>query len=102
MKLVKGTGTSITEIGEKVNLVNEHMVSIAETSKEQSSDIADVNHVIRQLDEMTQQNAALAEEANAATETLADLAGELSKLIATFELNNNDATGMEYQYAEAS
>ncbi len=90
VKLVKGTGDSIHTIEEKVNLMNEHMLSIANTSKEQSQDLEEINQAIRQLDDMTQQNAAMAEQTNAATQALADLATELTTMLAVFAINLND------------
>lgn len=101
VKLVRGTGESIQKIEENVDIVNSHMITIADNSTAQSQDLVEVNDVIKQLDSMTQQNAAMAEETNAATQNLADLASELTQLISIFQVEENAAANKE-QYKKAS
>jgi len=61
------------------------MSEIAAANGEQSSGIEQVNQAVMQMDEITQQNAALVEEA-AAAESLQTQAGKLAELVATFKL----------------
>jgi methyl-accepting chemotaxis protein len=60
---------------------------ITAASSEQSSGIADVNHAISNLDQMTQQNAALVEESAAAAESLRDQAAQLTQAVAVFKVD---------------
>ena len=62
------------------------MSEIAAASIEQSNDIEEVNKAIGDMDEMTQQTAALVEEAAAASESLHDQAEQLSKNVSIFKL----------------
>ena len=64
------------------------MAEISAASVEQSSGIEQVNQAIAQMDDVTQQNAALVEEAAAAAESLEEQAQELSSMISTFKLAN--------------
>ncbi len=63
---------------------------IAAASRKQASAIQDVSESVRQMDEMTQHNAALAEETNAAIEQTESQATELDKLVARFTLGGPD------------
>ena len=65
--------------------------SMARASREQASAIEEVNVAVRQLDEMTQHNAALVEETNAAIEQTEVQAAELDRVIGTFTLGRGDA-----------
>jgi methyl-accepting chemotaxis protein len=60
------------------------MESIARESREQASAIEEVNIAVRQMDEMTQHNAALVEETNAAIEQTEGQANELDQIVAVF------------------
>ncbi|MCD9034023.1 methyl-accepting chemotaxis protein, partial [Luteimonas sp. Y-2-2-4F] len=55
-------------------------------SQEQASGIEQVNRTIAQMDETTQQNAALVEEASAAARSMEEQAGQLTELVAVFRL----------------
>jgi uncharacterized phage infection (PIP) family protein YhgE len=62
------------------------MGEIAAASQEQSSGIEQVNQAITQMDDVTQQNAALVEQAAAAAESLQDQAGKLAEAVSVFKL----------------
>ena len=62
------------------------MSEIAAASSEQASGIEEVSKAVVQMDEMTQQNAALVEEAAAAAESLQQQAGNLSERVSTFNI----------------
>ncbi|MBW8370279.1 MAG: hypothetical protein K0M66_04785, partial [Thiobacillus sp.] len=63
------------------------MSEIAAASQEQSSGIEQVNQAITQMDDATQQNAALVEEAAAAAESLQNQAGKLAEAVSVFKLD---------------
>jgi methyl-accepting chemotaxis protein len=65
------------------------MDGIARDSREQASAIDEVVVAVRQMDEMTQHNAALVEETNAAIEQTEGQANELDRLVAIFKLGDN-------------
>lgn len=85
-KLVKQSGTTLTEIVDSVKQVSLLIQDIATSTKEQATGINEMNSAVAQMDEMTQQNAALVEENSAATQSLAEQASELEKLIAFFKV----------------
>jgi uncharacterized phage infection (PIP) family protein YhgE len=63
------------------------MSEIAAASQEQSAGIEQVNQAIAQMDDVTQQNAALVEQAAAAAESLQDQAGKLTEAVSVFKLD---------------
>ena len=85
-KLVDEAGEAMDDIVTSVQLVADIISGTAAASMEQSSGIDQVNQAIGQMDELTQQNAALVEEAAAASESLQEQAFKLSQLVNSFEL----------------
>jgi methyl-accepting chemotaxis protein len=67
------------------------MAEITAASQEQSTGIEQVNRSIAQMDEVTQQNAALVEEAAAAAEAMQNQAGNLAQVVSVFKLSNEIA-----------
>jgi methyl-accepting chemotaxis protein-1 (serine sensor receptor) len=84
--LVDQAGRTMTEIIGAVQRVTDIMGEIAAASEEQSSGIEQVARAVNQMDEVTQQNAALVEEAAAAAQSLEDQAGKLRTAVAVFQL----------------
>lgn len=82
--LVNRSGEVLQEIVESVDQVTVMMAEIADAAKEQSSGISQVNTAVTQMDEMTQQNAALVEEASAAGQAMSDQARSLNEVVAFF------------------
>lgn len=82
--LVNRSGEVLQEIVESVDKVSVMMAEIADAAKEQSSGIQQVNTAVTQMDEMTQQNAALVEEASAAGQAMSDQARALNEVISFF------------------
>lgn len=82
--LVNQTGQALEGIGGKVQLIEGHVKAIAQSAQEQSSGVNEINLAVRTMDQTTQQNAALMEEANAATQNLAGISGRLTSLVARF------------------
>lgn len=83
-ELVDRTGKTMAEVVEAIKSVNSIMADIALAGREQASGIEQVNHAVSQMDEVTQQNAALVEEAAAAAESLESQARELITLVSRF------------------
>ena len=87
-KLVTEAGKTMDEIVSSVKRVTDIMSDIAAASLEQSSGIDQVNQAILQRDDVTQQNAALVEEAAAAAESLEEQAQTLAETVAQFRLDS--------------
>lgn len=87
-RLVNQAGTTMQEIETSVKRVTDIMAEISAASIEQSAGIAQVNQAVCQMDETTQQNAALVEEAAAAAGSLREQAQVLSRAISAFKLDN--------------
>ncbi|MFC6447032.1 methyl-accepting chemotaxis protein [Shinella zoogloeoides] len=86
VKLVRDAGTALKTISEFIVEINAHMESIATSAKEQSVGLAEVNTAVNQMDQTTQQNAAMVEQSNAASNTLANEAVRLRDLVSQFRL----------------
>jgi methyl-accepting chemotaxis protein len=85
-KLVGQAGVTMDEVVASVKRVTDIMSEIASASQEQSAGIEQVNLSIIEMDGMTQQNAALVEQAAAAAQSLQDQAGELQRVVSVFRL----------------
>lgn len=85
-RLVDQAGTTMQDIVDSVKRVTDIMGEITMAGREQTSGIEQVNQAVLQMDEVTQQNAALVHEAAAASEALQDQAGALAQLVSTFQL----------------
>jgi len=86
-RLVADAGRTMSEIVSSVQRVSDIIGEITAASAEQSDGIGQINGAVTQLDQMTQQNAALVEQSAAAAESLKDQAGKLADVVATFQLN---------------
>jgi methyl-accepting chemotaxis protein len=86
-RLVADAGNTMTEIVASVQRVSDIIGEISAAAAEQSSGIGQVSSAVAQLDQMTQQNAALVEESAAAAQSLQSQSGQLTKAIAGFKLN---------------
>jgi methyl-accepting chemotaxis protein len=91
-RLVADAGKTMQEIVGSVQRVSDIIGEITAASSEQSDGIGQVNQSVTQLDQMTQQNAALVEESAAAAESLRDQAQRLASVIATFRLDAHGVT----------
>jgi methyl-accepting chemotaxis protein len=88
-RLVQDAGTSMQEILTSVQRVSDIIGEISAASTEQSVGIATVNRSVNELDQMTQQNAALVEESAAAAESLREQAGRLGQAVSSFKLGGH-------------
>ncbi|KGS08562.1 methyl-accepting chemotaxis protein [Burkholderia sp. ABCPW 111] len=84
-------GKTMTEVTQAVGRVTDIMGEIAAASGEQSRGIEQVNQAIAQMDEVTQQNAALVEEAAAASKSLEEQGRQLTQAVAFFRANTDGA-----------
>jgi methyl-accepting chemotaxis protein len=84
-RLVQDAGSTMDEIVGSVKRVSDMIGEITAASAEQSEGIGEVNAAISQLDQMTQQNAALVEESAAAAESLKEQAQRLARAVAVFK-----------------
>jgi len=89
-RLVNESGQTLDEIVGAVKKVSDIIAEIAAASLEQSTGIEQVNQTVSQMDEVTQQNAALVEEAAAASESLDEQARGLDDLMTYFKLSATD------------
>ncbi|TBW12465.1 HAMP domain-containing protein [Azotobacter chroococcum subsp. isscasi] len=86
-QLVEQAGRTMEEVVKAVHRVTDIIDEISAASHEQSEGIGQVNTAIAQMDEVTQQNAALVQEASAASSSLAEQARHLEEAVAVFRLN---------------
>jgi len=90
-KLVADAGKTMQEIVHSVQRVTDIIGEITAAASEQSDGISQVNTAVVQLDQMTQQNAALVEESAAAAESLKDQTARLSQAVSVFRLHDAHA-----------
>jgi methyl-accepting chemotaxis protein len=88
--LVDQAGTTMTEIVASIRRVTDIMGEISAASTEQSTGVGQVGDAITQMDQATQQNAALVEESAAAAESLKAQAQQLVAAVAVFKLTERD------------
>ena len=90
-QLVSQAGDTMNEIVQSVRRVADVIGEITAAASEQSSGIAQVNNSIANLDQMTQQNAALVEQSAAAAQSLREQADQLAQAVAVFKLSGHVA-----------
>jgi methyl-accepting chemotaxis protein len=91
VQLVSAAGDALESIQAYIVSMNTHMDAIATSAREQSVGLAEVNTAVNQMDQVTQQNAAMVEEANAAGATLAAESAKLKSLVGQFRLSDAPA-----------
>jgi methyl-accepting chemotaxis protein len=91
-KLVEQAGNTMSQVVESVKRVTDIMAEITAASQEQASGIEQVNQAVTQMDEVTQQNAALVEEAAAASQSMQDEAANLAQTVSVFKLSGMQTT----------
>ncbi len=94
----KALATIVTQVGEITNLVSE----IAASAREQSTGLVEVNTAVNQMDQVTQQNAAMVEQSTAASHNLALEAEELARLVGQFKLGTQKAAERARPVARSS
>jgi methyl-accepting chemotaxis protein len=91
-QLVTDAGSTMDEIMQSVHRVADVIGEITSAAQEQSSGIAGVHQAIGNLDQMTQQNAALVEESAAAAESLREQADRMKQAVAVFKVSGHQAS----------
>ncbi|MEO8170369.1 MAG: methyl-accepting chemotaxis protein [Oxalobacteraceae bacterium] len=89
-KLVRQAGITMDEVVASVARVTDIMTQITAASQEQSVGIEQVNRAISQMDAVTQQNAALVEEAAASAESMQNQAVNLAQVVSVFKLHDRN------------
>ncbi|MCA0257723.1 MAG: methyl-accepting chemotaxis protein [Proteobacteria bacterium] len=95
VRLVQETGAGLNEIERSVLTMHQHMEAITTAAHEQSSGLAEVNSAVNNMDQTTQQNAAMVEEMTAASAGLASQSDRLADLLQRFRLGG-PTTGQRY------
>ncbi|HEU4851849.1 MAG TPA: methyl-accepting chemotaxis protein [Telluria sp.] len=91
-RLVNQAGMTMAEVVDSVKRVTDIMAEITAASVEQTAGIEQINQAITQMDDVTQQNASLVEEAAAAAQSLEQQAGELSQLVSVFKVERRSSS----------
>jgi methyl-accepting chemotaxis protein len=91
VRLVDETGTALARIVGQVTKLNELITDIAASAQEQATGLNEVNSAVNQMDQVTQQNAAMVEETTAASHSLASEASELARLVGQFHTGEQAA-----------
>ncbi|WP_293404937.1 MULTISPECIES: methyl-accepting chemotaxis protein [unclassified Neorhizobium] len=88
--LVNATGEALQTIVSDVQEINRHVVAIVESAREQATGLKEISQAVNELDQNTQQNAAMVEQQTAASHALASEAAALNELLARFSFGKND------------
>ncbi|WP_421581546.1 methyl-accepting chemotaxis protein [Shinella sp. M31] len=99
VSLVLSTGDVLSEIKDLVNRVNDHVVSITRAAQEQSAALGEINTAVNQMDQMTQQNAAMVEETTAASQVLASEAAQLQTALSQFHIAEGRGSAVQQRRA---
>ena len=92
VRLVQETGEALKVIEQQVVTINTQLDAIATSAKEQSVGLAEVNTAVNQMDQVTQQNAAMVEESTAASAALSNEVAKLREIVGQFRVaGGNDA-----------
>jgi aerotaxis receptor len=97
--LTNSAGLTMTEVIDSVSRVSKVMGEISNSTREQSDGIGQVNQAVIKIDDITQQNAALVEQAAAAAGNLAQQARCVSQAMAVFKLQHVAGAGLKRQPA---
>ncbi|MCY0151843.1 methyl-accepting chemotaxis protein [Hoeflea alexandrii] len=87
--LVRETGEALSLIAEHVSAINDQINSIATAAREQANGLTEINSAVNQMDQVTQQNAAMVEETTAVTHRLTSGAASLEGLVRQFNLTGS-------------
>jgi methyl-accepting chemotaxis protein len=93
-KLVNQAGVTMGEIVGSVKRVTDIIDEIATATEEQRAGIGQINQAIAQMDQVTQQNASLVEEAAAASEAMLEQAQQLAGVVSVFKLSGSGSVGV--------
>ena len=100
-KLVDSAGKTMEEIVQSVKRVTDIMTEISPASRKQSNGIEQVNTAVGQMDKITQQNAALVEEATAAAKSMQEQTESLESMVSVFDVGQGARSAHPAQKAPA-
>ncbi len=89
VSLVAETGEALSQIEGKVAEITEVVTEISSSADDQANSLQQVNTAVNQMDQVTQQNAAMSEQANAASQSLAQATDELARMIGQFKISRD-------------
>jgi methyl-accepting chemotaxis protein len=101
VKLVGETGEALGQIMDQVSGLSGLVTEIAASSQAQSAGLQEVNTAVNQMDQVTQQNAAMVEQATAASHSLDHEAEELAELVGQFRIGTVETAAVETKTARA-
>ena len=102
MEKVNKTGGALDAITENVVQVNDLLGGLTATAREQATGLKDINASVGQLDTVTQQNAAMAEETTAAAQDMMRAFGELTMAVARLKHSKDDAGSGHNPHADVA
>nr|WP_165184342.1 methyl-accepting chemotaxis protein [Caulobacter soli] len=102
VSLVGQTGEALQRIVAKVGEIDALVTEIAASAAEQATGLNEVNTAVNQMDQVTQQNAAMVEESTAATHSLKGETGELVRLIGRFNVGGGRPQAASYERPQAA
>lgn len=97
VELVNSASHALKTIGDYITEINTHMRAIATSAEEQSSGLTQINSAVNQMDQSTQQNAAMVEQSTAAASSLSQEATKLKDLVSRFRIDRGN-----HRYASAA
>ena len=100
VKLVRDAGEALKSIGGFINEINNHREAIATSATKRSTDLAEVNSAVNSMDQTTQQNAAMVEQSNVASNALAEEARRLRSLISQFSVGTVQTSALRQKGEE--
>lgn len=99
VKLVEESGAALVTIVADIASISDLVIKIADSQQEQAHALREIDTAVSQMDQSTQQNAAMAEQSHAAADAMAGFAHELATLVAHFETSRrllpHSASGRE-------
>ncbi|MEM5493941.1 globin-coupled sensor protein [Hoeflea sp. AS16] len=95
VSLVNKTGDTLSSIGDQVRVISEHFGLISMAAQEQATGISEINTAIGSMDQITQQNAAMVEQTNAATQNLLGINQTLGQLVSRFSVSGQSNQVMQ-------
>ena len=89
VELVEAAGEVLRHIGEDVIKINEHVISFSVSAKEQFTGLSEISGAMKEMDNATQQNAAMVEQTMASSQNLVEDADRLKTLVGQFSLSDH-------------
>ncbi|HTJ89841.1 MAG TPA: methyl-accepting chemotaxis protein [Acidocella sp.] len=102
VKLVSETGQALGRIVTQVTQLNGLVMELAASAKEQATGLGEVNAAVNQMDQVTQQNAAMVEQSTAASHNLSAEAEELARLVGQFRIGDEAAAKTTHAKSDQS